>query len=168
MQLSESIYGETELIKYNRLFKQLFGSTEYASELLNSKQLNETFTWLNGENIRLARFHSRDDLALTNINLAQLNDVFKSKAEQLGVQYVKGELNKMQAGNKYEEDMYGVTSLKKHCNQITIDRCLTQNLFGLTNLQFKKLIVAVPAHQSKIIANMLGVDKNYQWPVEVR
>ena len=169
LQLCENIADETDLIKFNKLFKQLFGSTEYASELLNSKQLIEMFTWLNGENVRLARFHTRDDLALTNISLVQLNEVLRKKAEQLGVQFVKGKLKEMNANNKYEEDSkYGVTSLKKNCNEITIDRCLNENLYDLTNLKFKKLIIATSANQSRLIANLLGLDKNYQWPVEER
>lgn len=168
LQLCESLAGETELIKYNKLFKQLFASTEYASELLNSKQLNEMFTWLDSDNVRLGRFHSRDDLALTNINLLQLNDVLRKKAEQLGVQYVKGKIKEMNANNRYEEDMYGVTSLRKSCNDMVIDRYLNKDLYNLTNLKFKKLIIATPANQSKMIANKLGLDRTYQWPVEGR
>jgi len=169
LQLSESTFGESELIKYNKLFKQLFESGEYASELLNSKQLNEMFTWLNGENIRMGRFHSRDDLALTNINLVQLNDLMKTKAEQLGVQYVTGKIKSMKSENKYEEDSrYGVTSLRKNCNELTLDKRISQDLSALTNLKFKKLILACSADQSRLIANMLNLDKNYQWPVEDR
>lgn len=157
-----------ELIKYNKLFKQLFGSNEYAGELLNSKQLNEMFSWLNGENFRVGRFHCRDDLSLTNINLNQLNDVLQKKAKNLGVQYMKGEFKSLNSSTKYEEDEYGVTTLKKSCNEMTINRYLDQDLFGLTNLKFKKLIVATSADRSRVIGNTLGLDKNSFWPVEDR
>ena len=168
LQLCESIAGETELIKYNKLFKKLFGSSEYASELLNSEQLLEMFTWLNTENVRLARFHSRDDLALSNINLVQLNEAIRKKTEQLGVHYVKGKVKDLTTNNRYEEDVYGVTSLRKNCNEITIDRQLSPDLYGLTNLKFKKLIIATSADRSRTISNLLALDKNYQWPVEER
>lgn len=166
LQLSDNNYGESELIKYNKLFKRLFGST---SELLNSKQLNELFSpWINCENIRLGSFHSRDDLALTNINFDHLNDVLNSKAKQMGVQYVKGDIKEMNVDNKYGEDDYGVSTLRKHCNEIIIDRSLNPNLFELTKLQFKKLIIATDANQSKFLSGLLGLDKNNQWPLENR
>ena len=40
--------------------------------------------------------------------------------------------------------------------------------FCLTKLNFKKLIIATLANQSRTIANMLDLDKNYAWPVEDR
>lgn len=168
LQLCESIAGETELIKYNKLFKKLFGTSEYASELLNSKQLLEMFTWLNTENVRLGRFHSRDDLALSNINLVQLNEAIRKKTEKLGVQYVTGKVKDLITNNRYEEDIYGVASLRRNCNEITIDRELSPDLFGLTSVKFKKLIIATSADRSRTFSNLLGLDKNYQWPVEER
>ena len=166
LQFSESTAGEAELTTQNKLFKKLFGTAEYASELLNSKQLMEMFVWLNTENVRLARHHSRDDLALTNVNLVHLNEAIRKKTEQLGVHYVKGKLKDLTVNNKYEQDVYGVTSLKKNCNEITIERELKPDLFGLTNLKFKKLIIATSADRSRTIANLLGL--NVPWPVEDR
>lgn len=168
LQLCESIAGETELIKYNKLFKKLFGTAEYASELLNSKQLMEMFGWLNTGNVRLSRFHSRDDLALTNVNLVQLNEAIRKKTEQLGVNFVQGKVKDLIVNNKYEEDCYGVTSLRKNCNEITFERKLKPDLYGLTNLKFKKLIIATSADRSRTLSHLLGLDKNYQWPVEDR
>ena len=59
-----------------------------------------------------------------------------------------------------------MTSLRKNCNEITVERALKPDLYGLTNLKFKNLIIATTADRSRAISNQLGLSDSNQWPVE--